>query len=1004
MPQTSQSASPEREVVFQQDLCFQLQGLIAEKPGIRSVRFEEARMEFPAGAGRADIAVLRVGGGPFLIIETKRKGGRVSTDIDPWDPHVIQQAIGYAALAGAPYFATANRGYLAAFRTPNRGEKFEIPRHRVFATTIQALDRKFVSELLVRLVDYELATTETDRAQIATPLDWTFVYRLRSFVDWLSRRAEPAVRQLFTGSPEFADRLRKFEKERGTQLSAKRLAREMVYVLANKILFYKALERRFNALDRLDLSGARDVAEIQERLSRAFKHATVVTHDFEAIFSTDLYDDIALEATSSELTPLAEGLQGFINDMEEYKLEKLESDIIGYVYENLIPDAERHELGQFYTPPAVAELIVRWSVRSGDDRVFDPSAGSGTFLVKAYQRLREFKLRGGLRESPAKLHRDLLSQLYSNDVDPFAVHLTAMNLALRDVRHPVTEVNIYETDFFHLAAGSALGSEAEGRLKRVPPVQVVLGNPPYTRWTELTDTTRVAVGKQLNKTLRKYALVAQIRGGVETAIYQHFVIHGTSFVTEGGRLGMIISNSWLQTDVGVKFGAFLLDNFRVCAIIDFSSRLFEVPLVATAVILLERCSSAGTRESNRTVFASVRQAVEVDELISLVKNPGDFSARADVHVVEQKELRVVGKWIGALFGFARLDKKIREKTIPLKDLFKVTRGTIRYSAEQKRGLGANSFFYLTQQQVDQRALSEFTYPTLPGARGLGHFEFSRADWSALKEGGKEVYLFNCRRPRSEVSGPALDYIKWGETDCRARDGKTVCSKSSSCIERARKSGYVGWYDLGGIKPCDMFTTRYSQYRHRFVLSEVELALDDDFIAIRPLQPWSKLQKKAALAALNSTLGQLYIERQGRNTGGGMVSLEVGQAEELRVPPILDLSVGVVRDLATAFDALEAAARTAGGARNRESDLTMSQAYDQLDGVVARALDLSTRDMTEMKQLTEALKERRMARTEESRPESIRGEDQPREDLRPPKRRRGSSGPPAVTRRLDEFPT
>jgi type I restriction-modification system DNA methylase subunit len=732
-------ARAEREVVFQQDLCFQLQGLISDRPSIRTVRFEEARMEFPAGAGRADIAVLRVGGDPFLVIETKRKGGRVSTDIDPWDPHVIQQAIGYAALVGAPYFATANRGYLAAFRTPNRGEKFEIPSHRVFATAIQSVDRKFVSDLLIRLVDYELATTESDRAQIATALDWTFVYRLRSFVDWLSRRAEPAVRQLFAGSPEFADRLQRFEKERGTQLSAKRLAREMVYVLANKILFYKALERRFKALDKLDLTGARDIAEIQERLASAFKEATVVTHDFEAIFSTDLYDDIALEATPGELTPLVEGLQGFIDDMQDYQLEKLESDIIGYVYENLIPEVERHELGQFYTPPAVAELIVRWSIHSAEDRIFDPSAGSGTFLVKAYQRLRELKLRGGLKVSPAKLHRDLLSQLYSNDLDPFAVHLTAMNLALRDVRHPVTEVNIYETDFFHLAAGSVLAGESEGRPKRVPQVQVVLGNPPYTRWLELPDTTREAVGRQLNKTLRKYGMVAQIRGGVETAVYQHFVIHGASFVAETGRLGMIISNSWLQTEVGIKFGAFLLDNFKVHAVIDFSSRLFEVPLVATTVILLEKCSNGNARDATRTVFARVSESVEVDELLSMVKTPGDFSARAEVHVVEQRDLRMVGKWIGAFFGFARLDKKIREKTVPLKDLFRVTRGTIRYAAEQKRGLGANNFFYLDQEQVEQRAVSDFTYPTLPGARGLDHFVFSESDWKGLNVGGKEVY-------------------------------------------------------------------------------------------------------------------------------------------------------------------------------------------------------------------------------------------------------------------------
>jgi hypothetical protein len=185
---------------------------------------------------------------------------------------------------------------------------------------------------------------------------------------------------------------------------------------------------------------------------------------------------------------------------------------------------------------------------------------------------------------------------------------------------------------------------------------------------------------------------------------------------------------------------------------------------------------------------------------------------------------------------------------------------------------------------------------------------------------------------------------------------------------------------------------------------MDLALDDDFIAIRPLRALSTAQKKAALAALNSTLGQLYIERQGRNTGGGMVSLEVRQAEELRLPSIRDLSGGAVRELAQAFDELEAAARLAGGARNRESDLNLTPAYDELDRAVARVLDLSSRDMSEMRRLKEALTERRMARTEASQPESIRGEDRPRDNLRPPKRSRVAPTPSVVTRRLDEFPS
>ena len=53
---------------------------------------------------------------------------------------------------------------------------------------------------------------------------------------------------------------------------------------------------------------------------------------------------------------MLEGINAFIEDMEHHRLEDLGSDIVGFIYEELIPAAERHALGQFYTPPAIAEL------------------------------------------------------------------------------------------------------------------------------------------------------------------------------------------------------------------------------------------------------------------------------------------------------------------------------------------------------------------------------------------------------------------------------------------------------------------------------------------------------------------------------------------------------------------------------------------------------------------------------------------------------------------------
>lgn len=1001
---------PEREVDFQQDLCYLLRDIIVRRPEFEGIRFEAARMEYEVDHGRADIAVLKSGGKPFLILETKRKTERaVRRDIDPMSPAVIAQALGYASQSGAPYFATANPGYVAVFRVPNPGEQFRIERHRVFVSPIPGLSQDFGSKLLEVVVKYDRAASDPEKFRLATALDWTFVIRLRSFVDWLTRRAKPAIEKRLESDGAFREAVERFERESGVKMTAAHLARQMSYILMNKILFYRVLERKYpGRLEPLALGDAESVEAILETLRLAWRDATDVTGNFEAIFSAGLYDDIALSEQNYDLLGIAEGIQGFISDMGTYELEKLESDVIGHVSEKLIEPEERHLLGQFYTPPTVAEFLTRWAVRSPDDVVLDPAVGSGTFLVKAYERLRSLKAESGISISEEALHRSILSQLYAIDVNPFAAHLTAMNLAMRDVRHPVTEMNILERDFFKVSPGAPAyvpyvvrTPQGEKRREiRVPLLNAVVGNPPYTRWLEIPETTRGAIQGRLGPLLRDYGLTAVIRGGVETAIYQHFILHGHEFLRDGGRLAMIISNSWLQTDVGVKFAAFLLDHYKVHAVIDLGPRIFEIPLVSTCLLLLERCGKAEDRGAHDTVFAYVHEELSVDDLMRILLEPEAFADRFLVRRVRQGLLPRDRKWIEVMFGIAELQAKIQERTISAGQLFDVTRGNVQYCAEKKRGLGANEFFYLTEDTAKIRGLEKSVVPTLPSIRYAPYFTFSRKDWDDLRRSGKQAYFFHCRKKRDQLPSSVRAYVEYGETECRTREG-VVCSESQACAERARDTRhYSGWYDLGEIRSADFFSSRYAQYRRRFILAGTPVALDDDFLVFLKKGRMSRGQVKAAVAVLNSTLGQIFIEMWGRTTGGGMVSMEVDHAANLPLPDMHALSPSSIQELNEAMDALEAASRSLGGAQTADAVAKLNAEYEKLDRAVAHAVGLSAKDMKDLKKAWRALLERRVARASEPSPETVKGAEPTMKFPKPRRRSRASTD--NQTRSLDEF--
>lgn len=275
--------------------------------------------------------------------------------------------------------------------------------------------------------------------------------------------------------------LNKLGEESGSIPDSASLAKMMAYVLLNKIIFYKVLEEKY----KLRKMGALDTSSstrFVEQLNRYFEEAIEATGDFEPIFKTGIYDMLVIPDDPMVM----ESVNEFILTLDNIRVVEI-ADLVGYIYEELIPPEERHRLGQFYTPPAICELIAKWAIRSQDDLILDPGVGSGGFLLWAYRAL--LKLKTGRDTLPAskEVHERILKQLYAMDINPFPAHLTAVNLAMRNVRAPSTETNVIVDDFFNAEPGKLYPvriKTAKGELTRtivIPPeLDVIIGNPPYT--------------------------------------------------------------------------------------------------------------------------------------------------------------------------------------------------------------------------------------------------------------------------------------------------------------------------------------------------------------------------------------------------------------------------------------------------------------------------------------------------------------------------------------------
>ncbi|MEM3013430.1 MAG: N-6 DNA methylase [Candidatus Bathyarchaeia archaeon] len=764
----------------------------------------------------------------------------------------------------------------------------------------------------------------------------------------------------------------------------------------NKIIFYKILERHYEELPKLKPLSAPDGKYFVEFLKGYFKKAIEITGDFEPIFITELYDDIPLP----DLDYVSEEVNSFIEEMDTYKLEEIGSDVVGYIYEELIPDEERHRLGQFYTSPPIAELIVKWAVRNHKDIVLDPAVGSGTFLVKAYRRLMELKSkyyeRGKEKKKPRDIHREILSQIYADDINPFPAHLTSMNLAMRDVRYPTSEMNVIVEDFFNLRSRLDVFAPyvlrtPKGEIRRhitIPTFDAVIANPPYTRWVEISEKTQNSINKSIADLLKKYKLSGGI--GRETGIYVHFIMHAYDFLKNNGRLGMIISNSWLQSDYGINFANFLSDHFKVKAIIDFNQRLFRIPLIATCVILLEKEKNEKARKENKTLFMYVDEEAKVEEILNTIKNPEGWKNKFLINTVRQSDLPKNEKWIKIMFDTSPIEKRLLKSPFMCKMeyLFEPRFGNIS-GVSARGGSGADKFFYLTKDDAEKWGLTDkYVQPLLIRPIYNKYFTFSEQDWNKVKNENKPSYVFMCHQPRDSLPENIKDFIRWGERThlVRARRDEEAKTANESMASKMREKDrkFFGWYDLGDVIKTPIFTSRRSQYRHRFVMLEMEkCALDDSFITFIPKQEFASSELFTELAYLNSDFSSFFIEIYGRSTGGGVIELDDKSARSLPILDCRNLPEDRKNILVTLFKELENKTREIGGADTRENIEKLRSVLDKINIEVADALFIEHELLERIKKAVRILSDRRISRTEKARPESVKGEEEP--IIKPPKK-------------------
>ena len=981
--------------------------------------FGKVKVEMMKERKRADILFLDDKNNCVFLIEVKRPEKMEA----PYDPKVMEQTLEYVEKyrPHIRHFATHNVNFLVLWDavTLKKIDQFAI----TYIKELQEYFRK-TDEIRDSFRRFLLWYNKFLQGESPKPIDESIVEILHNYIRGIvnTTRLVNKLVSSYVDDPEFRLQFEvwladngwedpKGDKEKLEEYCTV-LAKQYTYLFINKVLFYNVLKQRY-ALPELTLPKGLEQDTFYTFLQTFFNVGIKKSKNYETVFQTNFVDKIPIPPdTISELIRTVHYLQALDYSTIGY-------DIIGKVFEKLIPVEERHTLGQYFTRSDVVDLIIGFCVKDPKGAILDPACGSGTFLVRSYYRLKYLEGK--------KSHKDLLEQLWGIDIAKFPAHLSTINLAIRDLSVEENYPSIIYEDFFEIFPRSRVKIGVQHTLeafgiprketsvkvstldksvteKKMPLMNAIVGNPPYTRQEEMLEEV-------FGHNYKKETLLPAIQKDFHKAnlpltasIYAYFFIHGLKFLEENRRLGFITLRSWLDVGYGKALKNFFLRECKIVAIIESKEeRWFPEAQMLPCISILETCDQKKDRDENLVKFVQLKQPLsafvpsisdehdmiqeiyrwkEVDECVTKIEHAEELFPLKEIEFLDQKIwfyeneiFRIVlvrqqdlkddskwGKFLVAPSTFFKVLERARNLVVPLQKV-----ADVKYAIKT----GANEFFCLPNRFFDTKETNDFLVLIDKGTKK----ERFWIEWDyvepvlnkikphkSISNLKKDGYLLMCKQKKSglkRAKKKILDYIEYGENK------EHVCRRKrySGYHERPTCASRKPWYSLDDRPKSLIISPSIYWGRHIVFFNKSGLYATDCLDEIRPL---NAKYGKALCALLNSTLTALFTEFSGRyiENRDKTISNEI-KIYELKQVPMLDpqmIGKKKPRLIGKLEQALDEIANSEVKPLFEEIELKERQALDEI--VFCDILGLTRKEMIDICRATGSLYKARIERLAE----------------------------------------
>lgn len=603
----------------------------------------------------------------------------------------------------------------------------------------------------------------------------------------------------------------------------KAYAKTIILNWANRIIFAHIIKNKQNgALVVNELDYDTTPSEANE----IFQKITAKC-DFYNVFSAVRYNDILPELTWQDFAE-------YSNFLKSNGIEHLNQEALQNILEGSVATSKRAINGQYTTPPELAKLLVRLSVKDWTDTILDCCCGTGT-IPKAAIQIKRTQL------SP----KDAVESVWA--CDKYKYPLQVANISMTDS----DTINLANRLFQHNALSLTIGDDisivnpetGEEMHLSLPAFGTVVSNLPFVPFEIIPDDDKDEISKM--------PLTSELDG--RSDLYCYIATKIADVIKPGGTLGIIVSNSWLGTNAGTKLIKVLRQKYYLKQVhLSGKGRWFKNADVVTTIIVLEK---KGTSQKATTDFWLWKQSLEqlttdsVNEntLVNsallgteLDKNVSRLSKYAQSQIDNLLELNVC---YNALFHDIDWLLNVKDKIIPINKVYHVFRGSRR---------GWDALFY--PQAGEHRIEKQYLKKVLINARNVNRL-------TAIAD--KDAFCCGVSIADLEKQGH-VGALEWIEKFVDQRNG--VGRPLPTVL---RRTG-MEWYELQDNEIAEVFTMMNPDQRLFFAKFETPSFVNQRLIGLTHRASYSDEDLNHAL--LNSMFTMFYIEASGFGRGLGVLDV------------------------------------------------------------------------------------------------------------------------------------